>query len=497
MGDSVNKLRTAAANFFSRAKGNLIGGKSVPAVTGETVRVLDPATGSLLMTTPASSSHDVERAVSAARQAFEGPWGRMTPYERGRIILKLADLIERHQDELVEIEALDAGKPITQARYVDVPLSLHVFHFYAGLASTLGGRTIPVSCPYMAGVPMHAYTVREPVGVVGLITPFNFPLLLGAMKVAPALTAGCTLVLKPDERTPASSLRLAELALEAGVPEGVFNVVTGGPDAGAALAAHDGVAKVAFTGSTEAGRSVLTAAAGNLKKVSLELGGNSANIIFEDADIAQAVGGAVAAAYTNAGETCTAGARLFVQDSVYDEVLDALAQQARGLKIGPTLDESTQLGPLITDEHLAKVLRYIDAAREEGGKVVIGGKRVARDGFFMDATVVTDARSTGSFMSDEVFGPVAKVTRFETFDEVIAESNRSIYGLAAGLWTRDVSRAHRAASALQAGTVWINCYNVFHTTLPFGGYKQSGWGRESCPEALDLYSEVKTVCLAL
>ena len=460
--------------------------------------MFDPSTGGVLMTTPLSAREDVHGAVLAARRAFDqGTWPRLTPYERSRVMLKLADLIEANQEELAQIEAIDAGKPIMQARYVDVPLTLHQFHFYAGLVTKLGGRTITPSCPYMPGTTFHAYTAREPVGVVGLITPFNFPLLLGAMKIAPALAAGCTMVLKPDERAPGSLLRLAELALAAGVPEGVINVVTGGSETGAELAAHEQVDKIAFTGSVEAGRSVLRAASGNLKKVSLELGGNSPNIIFKDADLAKAVAGAGAAAYTNAGECCVSGARLYVEEAVYDQVVEGLIGFARGLKIGPAMDDSTQLGPLITAEHVARVVGYLEGARADGAHCLYGGKKVTRDGYFLEPTVVSEAPANSKFMTEEVFGPVAKVVRFSSVAEVIAQSNDSPFGLAAGVWTQDVSKAHRVAAALKAGTVWVNCYNVFDTALPFGGYKQSGWARESCPEALDLYLETKTVCLAL
>ena len=485
-------------DFFSTTKKNLIGGAWVPALTGKKREVLDPSTGRLLMTTADSGARDVHNAVAAAKKAFSwGPWARLSPYERSRLILKLADLVEKHQEELAQIEAIDAGKPIMQARYVDVPLTLHQFHFYAGLVTKLGGRTITPSCPYMAETTFHAYTSRVPVGVVGLITPFNFPLLLGSMKIAPALAAGCTVVLKPDERAPGSSLRLAELALEAGFPEGVFNVVTGAAAAGAALAAHPEVDKIAFTGSTEAGRQVLQAAAGNLKKVSLELGGNCPNIIFADADLGKAIPAAAAAAYTNAGECCVAGARVFVEDKVFDQVVDGIVENARRLKIGAAIDDSTQLGPLITQEHLDKVIGYLDAAEKEGGRCVGGGNKVVREGYFLEPAVVVEARADGRFMTGEVFGPVTKIARFKDIEEVITQANNSIYGLAAGVWTENVSKAHQMASALAAGTVWVNCYNVFDTALPFGGFKQSGWGRESCPETLDLYTETKTVCLAL
>ena len=491
--------RTEAVEAFCRrTKRNLVGNEWLPAASGRQAVVTDPSTGAPLMSVAESGSEDVDRAVWAARRAFEnGPWSKLLPYERSRILLRLVDLLEANRDELARIEAIDSGKPLTQARYVDVPLAIQQFHSYAGLVTKLGGRTITPSCGYMAGTRFHAYTTKSPLGVAGLITPFNFPLLLGAMKLAPALAAGCTVVLKPDERAPASSVRLGELCLEAGIPPGVVNVVLGGPEVGAALAAHQQVDKLAFTGSTEAGRTVLEAAAGNLKKVSLELGGNSPNVIFADANLPAAIAAAGAGAYTNAGECCVSGARVLVQDAVYDQVLDGLVAYARGLKLGPAGDEETQLGPVITEEHLARVQNYLTGAEAAGARSLTGGKRVDSRGYFLEPTVVTESKLDSPFMKDEVFGPVAKVVRFRDWNELVGIANDGVYGLAAGVWTENLGNAHRTAEALKAGTVWVNCYNVFDPDLPFGGYKQSGWSRESCPEALDLYCETKTVCMAI
>jgi phenylacetaldehyde dehydrogenase len=489
---------SGTASFFARARNNLIGSAWVPAASGKTIAVADPSTGAVLMNTPDSASEDVSRAVAAARRAFDtGPWPRLTPFERAKILRRFADLVDKNAEELARIESIDAGKPINQARYVDVPLTLHQLHFYAGLCASLSGRTITPSCPYMPDTKFHAYTLRQPLGVAALITPFNFPLLLGTMKVAPALAAGCTIILKPDERAPGSSLRLGELALEAGVPEGVFNIVTGGPATGQLLAAHPQIDKIAFTGSGEAARDVLARAAGNLKKVSLELGGNAPNIIFKDADLAAAVAGAGAGAYTNSGEVCVGGARLFVEEAVYDQVMSGLVKFANGLKLGPAIEETTTMGPIITREHLEKVAGAIEAGKASGGTVVTGGSVLPGPGFFLQPTIVTDVAPSTPFMAEETFGPVLKVQRFKDVEQLVASANDTPYGLAAGFWTRDVSKAHQVAAALKAGTVWVNCYNVFDTALPFGGYKESGWGRESCPEALELYTEVKTVCIAL
>jgi phenylacetaldehyde dehydrogenase len=474
----------------------LINGKWVDSASGKTFQSFNPATGGVLAEVAEGDREDINRAVSAARAAFDGgPWRRMTPSERGRAIWKLADLIEQHTEEFAMLETLDNGKPLTISRAADVPLAVDLLRYMAGWATKVEGQTIPLSVPYTPGAQYLAYTLREPIGVVGQIIPWNFPLLMAAWKLGPALATGCTIVLKPAEQTPLTALKLGELISEAGIPDGVVNIVPGfGETAGAALAAHPDVDKIAFTGSTEVGKLILQAAAGNLKKVTLELGGKSPNIVFKDADLEQAITGAASAIFFNHGQCCCAGSRLYVEQSVFDKVSEGIAEQAQKIKVGSGLDPATEMGPLVSDEQLSRVCGYLESGVTEGARTLVGGKKIGDGGYFVEPTVLVDVNPQMKVVQEEIFGPVVVATPFKEPEEVLPVANDTIYGLAAGVWTRDIGKAHRLASELRAGTVWVNCYNIFDAAMPFGGYKQSGWGREMGKEALELYTEVKSVC---
>ena len=492
------RLGAHAADFISTRHQMLIDGKFVSASAGKTFAVYNPATGEEICQVPEADHVDVDIAVRAARRAFDsGPWATMSPSKRGQLLWKLADLLEQHTDEFAELESLDNGKPVSVARVADVPLAVDLFRYMAGWSTKTLGSTIPLS----AGHDFHSYTVREPIGVVAQIIPWNFPLLMAAWKLGPALATGCTVILKLAEQTPLSGLRLAQLIQEAGFPAGVVNVLTGfGEPCGAPLAAHDFVDKVAFTGSTEVGRLIAKAATGNLKKVSLELGGKSPAIIFPDADMDAAIAGTASAIFFNQGQCCCAGSRLFAHESVFDRVVEGVSDIASKIKLGHGLDPTTEMGPLVSQEQFERVTGYINSGRDQGASFGAGGNRHSDRGYFVQPTVIHDVKPDMKVVAEEIFGPVLVAQKFssdEHLDQLAAQANETVYGLAASVWTRDISAAHKMARRIKAGTVWVNCHNVFDAALPFGGYKQSGWGREMGAEVLNNYTEVKAVTIKL
>jgi len=459
----------------------------------KTFNTVNPATGEVLTQIVEASAADVDQAVAAARRAFDakdGAWRKMSASERGRLIWRLADLVERHIDELAELETLDNGKPIFESRNVDMPMVVDVLRYYAGWATKIHGETVHTFDT------AFTYTLREPVGVVGLIIPWNFPLLLASWKLGPALACGNTIVMKPAEQTPLTTLRLGELAVEAGFPAGVINIVSGGPDAGRAIVKHPGIDKIAFTGSTAVGKEIMRGAADTLKRVTLELGGKSPNIVFADADIDNAVKGAINGIFYGKGEVCNAGSRLFLESKVRDEFLDKLIVRAKRMVPGDPLDPKTRMGAIVSQAQMQIVLGYIDAGKSEGAKLLAGGNRVSvndHKGFFIEPTVFGDVSNDMKIAQEEIFGPVLATLQFDDIDEVVEMANRNQYGLAAAVWTRDLKKAHQMSRMLRAGTVWINTYGLMDAALPFGGYKSSGFGRELGQAALEHYTEVKTV----
>ena len=489
----------AVARFLKRPPKLLIGGEWVDPKSDKRVPVYDPATGRQIASVPDAGPEDVQRAVAAARQAFEkGPWAEMLPAQREALLWKLSELVDKHADELAELESVNQGKTKFMAGIVDVPGTRDWFRYMAGWATKITGETFPTSMHGPPGVKFHTYTVREPVGVVAQIIPWNFPMAMAAWKLAPALATGCTCILKPAEQTPLTALRLGELVQEAGFPPGVVNILTGyGETTGAALVAHPDVDKIAFTGSTEVGKIINRNATDTLKRVSLELGGKSPVVVLPDADLKMVVGGAAQAIFFNSGQVCTAGSRLFAHRKVFDQVVEGLASAAQSIRLGPGLDPKTEMGPLVSKEQQDRVLGYISSGRKEGAKVMTGGEAPQSAGYFVKPTVLADVRPDMKVVREEIFGPVLVAQRYDELDEVARAANDTVYGLGASVWGHDVSAIQRMVSKIRAGTVWVNCHNMVDPAMPFGGFKQSGFGREHGRAVLDLYTELKSVCMAI
>jgi aldehyde dehydrogenase (NAD+) len=470
-----------------------INGTWRPPLSGETYAPINPANEEPVAEVGKGDERDIDAAVTAARKAFdEGPWPRMSPHERGRIVWKLGDLIQQNLDEMARLESLCTGKTLFDSGKVEIPFAAEVFRYYAGWASKIHGETLQLR------ENAFTFTLRHPVGVVGAIVPWNFPFLLSSWKIAPALAAGNTMVLKPASQTPLTALKFAELCQQAGLPEGVFNVVTGpGGKVGMALVRDPRVDKIAFTGSTDVGKQIMREAAGTLKRLSLELGGKSPNIVFADADMEAAVRGAMTGIFYNKGEVCAAGSRLFLDERIHDEFMSKLTDRVKGLKVGDPMDKATRMGPVVSKQQMETVLGYIDAGKREGARLVAGGSRVGSKGYFIEPTIFDGVTNRMKIAREEIFGPVLSVIPFKSVEEGLAEGNSTTYGLAAAVWTRDVAKALKAAKAIRAGTVWVNAYNLFDAALPFGGFKESGFGREMGSAGLDHYTEVKSVWVDL